>query len=146
MASENGIPLVEAYRERFQDRGLGGPQVGALSHTHCAESMETVRKRWAPRHLDYLRWVTGSLLPWAMESILPPGAEPPRMPTPDFESLAATGPVVAGSPQQVLDRLAGFKEAIGLDRQLFHVDQGALPQEELFESLELIATEVLPKL
>ena len=58
----------------------------------------------------------------------------------------AAGPIVAGSPQQVLDRLAEFKQACGLDRHLFHMDTGALPQEALFESLELLTTEVLPKL
>jgi hypothetical protein len=42
--------------------------------------------------------------------------------------------------------LAGFKESCGLDRHLFHVDSGALPQEALFDSLERLASEVLPAL
>ncbi len=161
LAAELGLPLmlpsvimppthfaqmVETYRERFQDRGFGGPLVGALSHFHCARDLETVRERYAPRHLEYMNWVGQTLLPWALQPVMPPGSELPTLPDADFDVAIATGPAVAGSPQQVLDRLSEFKEACGLDRQLFHVDDGALPQEHLFESLELLATEVLPKL
>ena len=136
------VPLVDQYRAGFQDRGFGGPLVGALSHTHCAKDLDTVRERYAPRHVEYMNWVGQELLPWA----LPPGVEVPVVPPVDFEASVTTGPGVAGSPQQVLDRLSEFKEVVGLDRQLFHVDTGALPQDAVFESLELLATEVLPKL
>ncbi|MEM7017446.1 MAG: LLM class flavin-dependent oxidoreductase [Pseudomonadota bacterium] len=139
------VPFVEKYRDTFQDHGFGGPTVGALSHTHCAKDLDTVRKRYAPRHVDYMNWVSQQLMPWGLEPILPPGAKPPAIPLTDFEQVIA-GPTVAGSPQQVLDRLAEFKEALNLDRQLLHVDNGALPQEDVFESLEMIATEVLPHL
>ncbi len=139
-------PMVEQYRERFRDRGHGGPLVGALSHTHCAKDLDTVRERFAPRHLAYFEWVGQSLLPWGLAPVLPPGAEPPRIAPADFDASITTGPAVAGSPQQVLDRLAGFREAVGLDRQLFHVDHGTLPQEHVFESMEMLAAEVLPKL
>ena len=139
-------PLVDRYREAFRDRGHGGPQVGALSHTHCAKDLDTVRERYAPRHLDYMNWVARDLLPWAMAPMLGPGDEVPDIPPMDFEASIRTGPGVAGSPQQVLDRLAEFKEALDLDRQLFHVDTGALPLEFVFESMELLANEVLPEL
>jgi alkanesulfonate monooxygenase SsuD/methylene tetrahydromethanopterin reductase-like flavin-dependent oxidoreductase (luciferase family) len=139
-------PLVEQYREAFQDRGFGPPQVGALSHIHVAEDLETVTARYAPRHREYLDWVGQELLPWGLEPVLPPGTPPPRLPPADFDQQRSEGPLVAGSPQQVLDRLAEFKEACQLDRHLFHVDDGALPQEALFESLELLSSEVLPKL
>ncbi len=139
-------PLVDTYRERFQDRGFGGPQVGALSHTHCAKDLDTARRRWAPRYTDYVDWVGQTLLPWGFAPILPEGASAPKIPPVDFETAITTGPAVAGSPQQVLDRIAGFAEALDLDRYLLHMDCGALPQEVLFESLELVAEEVLPKL
>lgn len=140
------MPLVEKYREMFQNQGHGGPLVGALSHTHCARDMATVRKRYAPRHVEYLNWVGQQLVPWGLEPVLPSGVNPPAVPATHFEDAIRSGPVVAGSPQQVLDRLCEFKEACGLQRQLFHVDHGALPQEDVFDSLELLASEVLPKL
>ena len=140
------VPLVEKYRERFQDRGFGGPRVAALSHLHCARDMDTARQRYGRRHMEYMNWVGQSLLPWGFAPVLPPGETPPSMPLFDFERAVNGGPTVAGSPQQVLDRLAEFKEACGLDRQLLHVDNGTLPQEEVFESLELTAAEVLPAL
>ena len=161
LAAEMGLPLmlpsviapptqfvgfIETYREKFQDRGFGKAQVGALCHMHCAKDMKTVRKRFAPRQVEYVGWVGGTLLPWGLKPFLPEGEDPTPIPPPDFDYLITEGPVVAGSPQQVLDRLSEFKEVAGLDRQLFHVDQGALPQKDLFESLELVSEKVLPHL
>ncbi len=140
------VPLVETYRERFQDRGTGGPRVAALSHTHCAADRETARQRYGRRYVEYMNWVVRSLVPWGFAPVLKPGEQPPPAPAFDFEKAVDGGPVVAGSPQQVLDRLSEFREACGLDRQLLHVDNGSLPQEELFDSLELMATEVIPHL
>jgi len=161
LAAELGLPLmlpsvifppthfvdsVDKYRQTFRDRGFGGPQVGALSHCHCARDLDVVRERYAPRHVDYMNWVGQELMPWGFAPLMPPGSEPPAIPPADFEQAITSGPCVAGSPQQVLDRLAVFKEALDLDRQLLHVDNGAQPQEQVFESLERLATEVLPKL
>ena len=139
-------PMVEKYREQFQDRGFGGPQVGALSHTHCAKTLDIARERYAPRHMDYMDWVGQELMPWGLEPILPPDADPPSLPKADFEQARTEGPLVVGSPQQVIDRLAAFIEACALDRHLLHMDTGALPQDVLFESMEMMAEEVLPHL
>jgi alkanesulfonate monooxygenase SsuD/methylene tetrahydromethanopterin reductase-like flavin-dependent oxidoreductase (luciferase family) len=138
--------MVEKYRESFQDRGFGPPRVGALSHTHVAPDLKTACARYAPRHCDYLDWVAQQLLPWGLEPVLPPGTPAPQLPLADFDRLRTEGPLVVGDSQEVLDRLAGFKESCGLDRYLFHVDSGALPQEALFECLERLASEVLPSL
>ena len=140
------VPLVEQYRESFQDRGFGDPLVGALSHMHCAKNLDVVRERYAPRHMEDMNGVIREPMPWGLAPVLQPGQEPPKLPPQSFEEAITTGPAVAGSPQQVLDRLAAFKEACGLDRQLLHVDDGAQPQEAVFESLELVASEVLPHL
>ena len=139
-------PMVEKYRESFQDRGFGPPRVGALSHTHVAPDLKTACARYAPRHCDYLDWVAQQLLPWGLEPVLPPGTPAPQLPLADFDRLRTEGPLVVGDSQEVLDRLAGFKESCGLDRYLFHVDSGALPQEALFDCLERLASEVLPSL
>lgn len=111
-----------------------------------ARDLETATSRYAPRYCDYIDWVGGELLPWGLEPVLPPGVDPPRLPPADFDTLRTEGPLVVGAPQQVLDRLAGFMEACDLDRYIFHVDSGALPQEDLFESLDLLSAEVLPHL
>ena len=140
------VPLVETYRSRFVDRGHGPARVGALSHCHVAPDLATARERWAPRFLDYLGWVAGELLPWASLANPDAASAPLDAMRFDFEALVGTGPTVAGSPQQVLDRLATFQEACQLDRQLLHVDCGALPQDILFESLDALASEVAPHL
>lgn len=138
--------LVDSYRERFQDRGHGKALVGGVSHLHVAKDLHTAIERWGPRHRAYMSWVSKELMPWAFQPILPAGAEPPVLPAFDLEHSIGAGPAVAGSPQQVIDKLAHFKRSVGLDVQLLHLDGGALPQALLFESLELLASEVVPKL
>lgn len=159
LAAELGLPLMlpsvvappvafrelaEAYRENFRERGFGGPVVGALAHLYCAKDGELAVARSGPRHVDYMDWVLQTLVAWG--SVAEPGVGRPAAPGLDFEEATTRGPVVAGNPQQVLDRLSGFLEAFEIDRYLFHVDAGALPQGDVFESMELLATEVLPKL
>lgn len=139
-------PMAEKYRESFEDRGFGPPLVGALSHLHVARDFDSVRARYAPRHSEYMDWVGQQLLPWGLEPILPPGESMPALPAADFDLMRTEGPLVAGSPQQVVDRLGEFIQACQLDRYLFHVDDGALPQEALFDCLELLTSEVLPQI
>ncbi len=139
-------PMVEKYRETFQDRGFGPPRVGALSHAHVAKDLETAAARYAPRYCEYINWVSQDLLPWGLAPVLPAGTPAPSLPVADFDRSRTEGPLVVGGPQEVLDRLAGFKQSCGLDRYLFHVDSGALPQDALFDSLGLLASEVLPGL
>jgi alkanesulfonate monooxygenase SsuD/methylene tetrahydromethanopterin reductase-like flavin-dependent oxidoreductase (luciferase family) len=138
--------LVERYRERFVARGHGEAKVGGISHIHVAKDLDTVRERWEPRHRAYMTWVAEELMPWGFEPVLPEGAAAPQVPAFDFEHSIEGGPAVAGSPQQVVDKLAHFKTSVGLDVQLLHLDGGGMPQPLLFEAVELLASEVVPKL
>ena len=38
-------------------------------HPDCAKDLDTVRRRYAPRHVDYIDWVGQTLLPWGFEPV-----------------------------------------------------------------------------
>jgi alkanesulfonate monooxygenase SsuD/methylene tetrahydromethanopterin reductase-like flavin-dependent oxidoreductase (luciferase family) len=57
--------------------------------------------------------------------------------------LAAAGMAIVGSPAECIDRIARFREA-GVTHLLCAIGGGALPTEIVRESLECIASEVIP--
>jgi putative FMN-dependent luciferase-like monooxygenase len=66
---------------------------------------------------------------------------------PSLEQTMAETPLVAGSPQQVIDRTLRFREDFGdYQRQLFNVDGMGMPLEVALEQVEILGTEVVPVL
>ena len=62
-----------------------------------------------------------------------------------YEKRAATtGPILVGSPQQIIDKLMYERELFAHDRFLGQVDIGGLPYAKVAKSIELLATQVLP--
>jgi hypothetical protein len=56
----------------------------------------------------------------------------------------AIGPILVGSPAQIIDKLAYEHELFNYDRFLCQVDIGGLPYAKVARSIELLASEVLP--
>lgn len=66
---------------------------------------------------------------------------------PSLEEFTELTPLTVGSPQQVIDRYAGMRDAVGdYQRQLFLIDHAGLPLETVLEQLEILGTEVVPVL
>jgi hypothetical protein len=61
----------------------------------------------------------------------------------DIDHAIAEGPVLVGSPQQIIDKILYFREAFGHDLQSFSLPT-MLPHEQQLEMLERLATEVIP--
>jgi hypothetical protein len=56
-------------------------------------------------------------------------------------------PLTVGSPQQVIDRYAGMRDAFGdFQRQLFLLDHAGLPLKTVLEQLDILGGEVVPVL
>ena len=62
----------------------------------------------------------------------------------DRPLVSAAGPIFVGSPQQIVDKLMYERELFGHDRFLAQVDTGGLPYAKVAQSIELLATQVLP--
>ncbi len=66
---------------------------------------------------------------------------------PSLEEFTELTPLTVGSPQQVIDRYAGMRDAVGdYQRQLFLIDHAGLPLETVLEQIEILGTEVVPVL
>ncbi|KYH43723.1 LLM class flavin-dependent oxidoreductase [Branchiibius sp. NY16-3462-2] len=66
---------------------------------------------------------------------------------PSLEEFARETPLTVGSPQQVIERYAGFREQVGdYQRQLFLIDHAGLPMETVLEQIEILGSEVVPAL
>ncbi len=61
----------------------------------------------------------------------------------DIDHSIAEGPVLVGSPQQIIDKIMYFHEAYDHDLQSFSLPT-MLPHEQQMEMLERLATEVMP--
>jgi len=61
----------------------------------------------------------------------------------DIDHAVAEGPVLVGSPQQIIDKILYFHDAFGHDLQSFSLPT-MLPHEQQLEMLERLATEVVP--
>ena len=63
-----------------------------------------------------------------------------------FEQRYAPGGMVfAGDPQEIADRIIALQRALGHSRQILQMDIGQLPHAEAMRSVELLGTEVLPR-
>jgi len=66
---------------------------------------------------------------------------------PTLEEFSAQTPLTVGSPQEVIDRYAGMREAYGdYQRQLFLVDHAGLPLKIVLEQLDILGGEIVPAL
>ncbi|NTW41490.1 MAG: LLM class flavin-dependent oxidoreductase [Cellulomonadaceae bacterium] len=66
---------------------------------------------------------------------------------PSLEDFTAQTPLTVGSPQQVIDRYAGMRDAVGdYQRQLFLMDHAGLPLKTVLEQLDILGGEVVPVL
>ncbi len=61
----------------------------------------------------------------------------------DIDAAIAAGPVLVGSPQQVIDKIMWWHEAFAHSLQSFSLPT-MIPHEQQLEMLERLAAEVLP--
>ncbi len=66
---------------------------------------------------------------------------------PSMEDFTRETPLTVGSPQQVIDRYAAFREDVGdYQRQLFLVDHAGLPLKTVLEQIDILAEDIVPVL
>lgn len=122
--------VVETYfaTAELHGRDQSGLSVGSASHFHVARASQEARDTFYPHYAAYNAEGRGIHLD--------------RM---TFEAMASPrGPLVVGSPQEVIDKILRQHEFLQLDRFMGQVDIGGLPRETVMESIDLFASEVAP--
>jgi len=60
-------------------------------------------------------------------------------------NYAPGGMTMVGDPSEIADRLIAFQRVLGHNRQILQMDLGGIPHQEVLRSIELLGTEVAPK-
>ena len=143
---------IDAYRQAFAAHGKpahpkpefpGGLAVGTLRHIVVAETDEEALKIAAPsieyhcRHLNWLRKRHGQT-----EFTNSLGIHREE----DFGSWQRVGMAIAGSPETVAAELEAQIGALGINYLIAYLFFGTMTAAEAGRSLELYASEVMPRL
>ena len=136
-------PVVERYIEGWEAAGHDPAtrRIGCCSHFHVAVDGDTARSRFRDRYLAYLHAVNG----WIAQSARRAGfGEPKNVLVPDFERAIETI-AICGSPEQAIDRIGAAREMLHLDTQILMLDLGGMPDAEIYDNIDLIGAEIIPK-
>jgi alkanesulfonate monooxygenase SsuD/methylene tetrahydromethanopterin reductase-like flavin-dependent oxidoreductase (luciferase family) len=108
-------------------------KVSVATHVHIAKDSQTAVDEFYPHYRAYL------------DEHAPRPDLAGEISRDTYENrVKATGPILVGSPAQIIDKLAYEHELFNFDRFLCQVDIGGLPYTKVARSIELLATEVLP--
>lgn len=129
---EDYLPIVERYRAGMTTRGLAPAiSVSYPSYVHVAHTSQQARARWRPYLESYLRFASDCRGSYGRPL--------------DYEGVLR-GSAICGSPAEVADRIAAVNERLGLQVHYLMPDAGGLPARLLREVMDLLGSEVLPRL
>jgi alkanesulfonate monooxygenase SsuD/methylene tetrahydromethanopterin reductase-like flavin-dependent oxidoreductase (luciferase family) len=128
---DNYARLISHYREQYDAHGHNAryAYVGAgAGFLFLADTYEQAVREFGPIYEEIMRVFSR------------PGNESPYR---DIEHAVAEGPVLIGTPQQVIDKILYWHEAFDHDLQSFSLPT-MLPFEQQAEMLARLASEVIP--
>lgn len=123
--------LVNLYREVCREAGHT-PVVSINSHGYLADTSQAAGDEYFPFHAD----VMGRI-----------GRERGWPPTTRDQFEAGRGPegaILAGSPQEVIDKILSEHELFNQDRFLLQMGIGTMPHDRILHAIELYGTVVAP--
>ncbi|MDT9682866.1 LLM class flavin-dependent oxidoreductase [Streptomyces sp. TRM76323] len=120
--------MVELYRQRFAHHGHGTPEqaiVGLGGQVYMRRNSQDAVREFRPYFDNAPVYGHG----------------------PSLEEFTEQTPLTVGSPQQVIERTLGFRDAVGdYQRQLFLMDHAGLPLKTVLEQIDILGEEVVPVL
>lgn len=128
-------PLADLYRKTAKNAGHPDAQIkvsvasiGLIKNN----SQDTKDLFW--EHWSVAMAIIGEQRGWS-----PPTRD-------SFERQAGPeGALFVGNPEEIANRIVALHRHLGHMRQFFQMDLGGLPQSEFLQSIELLATEVMPR-
>jgi alkanesulfonate monooxygenase SsuD/methylene tetrahydromethanopterin reductase-like flavin-dependent oxidoreductase (luciferase family) len=128
-------PFIDLYRKSGELAGHSTEQlkVAVSAHLHVQRDSQQARRQYFPYYQSYMR------------HNLPQRDQGWEMTWTNFEQLASPqGCLFVGSPQEIIDKILYEYELFGHQRFLAQIDIGGQPYELVANSIELLATDVLP--
>lgn len=125
---EHTQQMVQLYRQRYEHYGHGAAEqaiVGLGGQVFIGETEKQAKDFFRPYFDNAPVYGHG------------PSLE-------EFESIT---PLTVGTVDQVVERYASYAEKVGAyQRQMFLIDHAGLPLDVVLEQIEILGTEVVPKL
>ena len=125
-------PFARLYRDTQRELGREAMPLGVHSPGHVAATDAEARDQLWP-HFETNRNRIGAERGW------------PRTTRSEFEREADSGSLYVGSPETVAQRIAATVRTLAADRFDLKYANGTMPHELLMRSIELYATEVIPR-
>jgi alkanesulfonate monooxygenase SsuD/methylene tetrahydromethanopterin reductase-like flavin-dependent oxidoreductase (luciferase family) len=133
---DNYKVLIDHYREEYARHGHD-PRYAYVAagagFLFLADTTQEARERFGPVYEQIVAFFNK------------PGNHTPGndMTFRDIDHAIAEGPVLVGSPQQIIDKIMYWHEAFGHDLQSFSLPT-MIPHEQQLDMLERLAAEVIP--
>jgi alkanesulfonate monooxygenase SsuD/methylene tetrahydromethanopterin reductase-like flavin-dependent oxidoreductase (luciferase family) len=128
-------PLVQLYREAAEEAGHDPATlpVSINSHSYVADSSQQAGDEYFPSYAVMMNRI-GRERGWS------------PLARPDFDaSRGPRGALVVGSPQEVIEKILFQHELFGHQRFLAQINVGGLAHEKVLHAIELLGTEVAPR-
>ena len=128
-------PLIDLYRQAGKEAGHPPEQlkVGLHSLGYVAETTQQAMDDFYPGYAETFTRI-GKERGW------------PPVTRAHFEAqVGLLGALIVGGPEDVAEKILRHSKALGgVSRVAFQMDNAALPQEKLLQSIELLGTQVAP--
>lgn len=125
-------PYVDLYHQSLERFGHEPQPIAVHSPGHVADTDEQAKEELWPHYQKMMNTI-GAERGW-----------PPRGRA-DFEQEVTHGALCVGSPDTVAKKISNTVKILGLSRFDLKYSNGALPHGILVKSIELIGTQVLPR-
>ena len=125
-------PYVDLYNQALERFGYQPQPIAVHSPGHVAATDDQAKEELWPHYLKMMNKI-GAERGW-----------PPRGRA-DFDQEVAHGALCVGSPDTVAKKIINTVKALGLSRFDLKYSNGALPHETMVKSIELIGTQVAPR-
>lgn len=128
-------PLVELYKRAAAKAGHDPSKLSVASHSHgfVAEDTETAANQFFPSTQQAMN-VLGRERGWG---------EYTRA---SFDAARSfEGALYVGDPQTVAEKIIHLRKQVGITRFMLHVPVGTMPHDQVMKAIELLGTEVAPR-
>lgn len=128
-------PLVELYKRAAAKAGHDPSKLSVASHSHgfVAEDTKTAANQFFPSTQQAMN-VLGRERGWG---------EYTRA---SFDAARSfEGALYVGDPQTVAEKIIHLRKQVGITRFMLHVPVGTMPHDQVMKAIELLGTEVAPR-
>jgi probable LLM family oxidoreductase len=128
-------PLVELYKRAAAHAGHDASKLTVASHSHgfIAEDTQTAADTFFPSTQQVMN-VLGRERGWG------------RYDRTSFDAARSPeGALYVGDPETVAQKIIALRKQVGVTRFMLHVPLGTMPHEQVMKAIELLGTEVAPR-